>query len=147
MRFTLKTLAGIAVCAATAASLTLLLRDGANIRLAAPVICIQTVIIAAMFWGRLSALIGAVVAGVTFALWLFPPYGHLWITDPAERITLTLFELAALCVVVLAPPARSHAPSNGESALGLLSFALKTRRLRSRPTRDAGGDEEVPPLD
>lgn len=144
MRFTLKTLAGIAVCAATAASLTLLLRDGANIRLAAPVICIQTVIIAAMFWGRLSALIGAVVAGLTFALWLFPPYGHLWITDPSERITLTLFELAALCVIVLAPPSRSHAPSNSESAPKAF-FALKSGRRRRRPTQEDNSGDKLPP--
>jgi len=143
VRFVLQTMAGVAACTATAAVLTILLRDGATIRLAAPVICIQTVIIAAMFWGRLSALMGAIVAGVTFALWLYPPYGHLWINDPGERITLTLFELAALCVVVLAPPARSHASSNRESAPGL--FTLKTTRQRRRPKQDVISSDELPP--
>lgn len=146
MRFNLKTLAGVAVCTATAVVLTLLLRDGATIRLAAPVICIQTVIIAALFWGRLSALVGAVVAGITFALWLYPPYGHLWISDPAERITLTLFELAAVCIVCVSPPSRPPAASEGESGPGVF-FSLKTRRRQHRPVQDVSRDEELPTQD
>ncbi|KAA6465170.1 DUF4118 domain-containing protein [Acidobacteria bacterium AB60] len=130
VRTMLKTLAGIAVCAATAFSLTVFLRDGATIRLAAPAICIQVVIIIALFWGRTSAFIGAIIAGMTFALFLYPPYGHLWIRDPAERVSLTLFELAALCVVLLSPAARS-----GFSQQSLLSFWQGRRlgfRFRSR---------------
>ena len=146
MQISLKTLAGVAVCTATAVVLTLLLRDGATIRLAAPVLCIQTVIIATLFWGRLSALIGAIVAGLTFALWLYPPYGHLWISDPAERITLTLFELAAVCIVCVSPPARSLASSDSESGRGVF-FAFKTRRGQHRPSQDQARDQELPPQD
>lgn len=133
MRITLKKLAGTAVCAGTALSLTLFLRDGATIRLAAPVICIQVVIITALFSGRLSALIGAIIAGMTFALWLYPPYGHLWIHDPAERVTLTLFELAALGVVRLSPPGPSRpTPYQRRSAWGFLSLGLFAKRARNR---------------
>jgi K+-sensing histidine kinase KdpD len=133
VRVTLKNIAGTAVCAATALSLTLFLRDGTTIRLAAPVICIQVIIITALFSGRLSALIGAILAGVTFALLLYPPYGHLWIHDPAERITLTLFELAALCVVRLSPPDHPRAtPRKNRSLWEFLSFGLLAKRRRSR---------------
>ena len=133
MRITLKNLAGTAVCAATALSLTLFLRDGATIRLAAPAICIQVVIITALFWGRLSAFIGAIIAGMTFALWLYPPYGHLWVHDPAERVTLTLFEVAALCVVRLSPPDRSSAnPPKSGWAWVLQSLGLNGKRRQRR---------------
>ena len=140
VRITIKTLAGIAVCAATALSLTMFLRDGTTIRLAAPAICIQAVIITALFWGRTSAFIGAIIAGVTFALWLYPPYGHLWVRDPAERVTLTLFELAALCVVRLTPPDSSRtAPQNGGGSWGLhnigFSFKRQPRRTKEVVTR------------
>jgi K+-sensing histidine kinase KdpD len=99
----LKYLAGIAVCGVTALMLTFFLRGGGSIRLAAPVLCLQVVIVAALYLGRVPALIGAVIAGLTFALWLYPPYGHLWIHDPAERVVLTLFQLTALGVTQILP--------------------------------------------
>lgn len=125
MHITLRTLAGIAVCTGIAALLTVFLRDGASIRLVAPAICIQAVIITALYWGRIAALIGAIIAGLTFALWLYPPYGHLWIHDPAERITLTLFEVAALCVVTLTPPDRSGISRGASWSLHTLALKLK----------------------
>lgn len=141
MRITLKNIAGTALCAATALSLTLFLRDGATIRLAAPAICIQVVIITALFWGRTSAFIGAIIAGFTFALWLYPPYGHLWVHDPGERIMLTVFEVAALCVVRLTPPDPSSTP---EQRFGL-SWALQTLGLnrKSRQRRTAAKNDSL----
>jgi len=139
VRISTKTLAGIVVCAATAFSLTMYLRDGTTIRLAAPAICIQAVVITALFWGRTSAFLGAIIAGFTFALFLYPPYGHLWVTDPAERITLTLFELAALCVVRLSPPDRSRSARTGHSFWGLESLGIHFRRHPSRPANKAAG--------
>ena len=112
MGATLKFFAGIAVCGVSALLLTFFLRGGDSIRLAAPVLCIQVVIVSALYLGRVPALIGAVIAGMTFALWLYPPYGSLWIHDPAERVVLTLFQLTSLGVTQISPPKRrsSEAP-------------------------------------
>lgn len=140
MGVTLKNIAGTVVCAATAFSLTLFLRDGATIRLAAPAICIQVVIITALFWGRMSALIGAIIAGMTFALFLYPPYGHLWIHDPAERVMLTVFEIAALCVVRLTPPDSTNTSRRkfGWSwAIQVLGLNRKRRSSRAASKSDS----------
>jgi len=70
---------------------------------AAPMICLQAVIVAALFWGRVPGFVGALAAGLTFAIWLFPPIGSLAIQNPADRIILLLFQLAGLGVVFLSP--------------------------------------------
>ena len=146
MRTTIKNLAGIAVCAATAFALTMFLRDGTIIRLAAPAICIQAVIITALFWGRTAAFIGAIIAGFTFALWLSPPYGHLWIHDPAERVVLTLFELAALGVVVVSPRSPSGAtPHNGGSSWSFPALSFKAKRQPNRAAGTIAPNDELPP--
>jgi len=103
VRVSLKSLAGISVCSGTAVLLTIFLRDEATVRIAAPAICLQAVIITALYWGRLPALIGAAISGITFALWLFPPVGRLTIHDPSERVVLTIFLLLALAVTRLSP--------------------------------------------
>jgi K+-sensing histidine kinase KdpD len=105
LRGTLRFFAGIAVCAVTAVALTFFLRDGGTIRLAAPALSLQVVIVTALCWGRLPALIGAVIAGMAFALWLYPPYGSLWVHDPFERVVLTIFQLTALGITRLSPRA------------------------------------------
>lgn len=115
MRITLRSMAGIAVCTLAAVVLTVLLKDGGTMSLAAPVICIQVVIITALWLGRWPALIGAVIAGLMFKIWLYPPFDSLWIHDPAQRIVLTIFQLTAVAVAVISPrKARScpppHAP-------------------------------------
>jgi K+-sensing histidine kinase KdpD len=98
-----KFVAGMAVCPIVAVLLTLLLRDGDPIRLAAPAICLQVVIVTALFVGRLPAAIGAVLSAITFAVWLFPPYGSFWIHDPTERIVLALFQLTAVIIALVSP--------------------------------------------
>ena len=146
VRITLRTLVGTLVCAATAGLLTLLLRDGATIRLAAPAICIQVVVVTALFLGRTAAFIGAILAGITFALWLYPPYGHLWIHDPGERIMLTLFEVFALCVALIAPPRPSRAAVYSRSSSpGLHSLRLYVRRRSRLKAADTASQDRVPP--
>lgn len=103
MRPAVKFIAGMAVCPAAAVFLTFYLRGGDTIKLAAPAICLQIVIVTALFLGRVPAMIGAVLAGFTFALLLYPPYGSLWIHDPTERIVITLFQLVALIVALVSP--------------------------------------------
>jgi K+-sensing histidine kinase KdpD len=103
MRTSLKSIFGIAACAGTAVLLTVFLKDGEDIRPAAPAICLQAVIFTSVYWGRLSGIIGSITASLTFAIFLFPPIGSMAIHDPTERVMLTLFQLAALVVFFISP--------------------------------------------
>jgi K+-sensing histidine kinase KdpD len=103
MRTNLKLLFGIAACVGTAVLLTIFLKDGEDVRPAAPAICLQAVIFASVYWGRLSGIIGSITASLTFDIFLFPPIGSMAIHDPIERVMLTLFQLAALGVFFISP--------------------------------------------
>lgn len=142
MRGALRLFAGIAVCTVTAALLSILLRDGATIRLAAPVICIQVVIVTAVCWGRWPALIGAVMAGFTFALLLYPPYGSLWIHDPAERVVLTLFQLIALAITQILP---RSLPSSMWPRYEAHSFGFRLKRQSTRKPGNAIRGDGIAP--
>lgn len=103
MRPNLKSLLGIAACIGTAVVLTIFLKDGEDVRPAAPAICLQAVIFVSVYWGRFSGIIGSIAASLTFDIFLFPPIGSMAIHDPTERFMLTLFQLAALAVFLLSP--------------------------------------------
>jgi K+-sensing histidine kinase KdpD len=103
MRTNLKSFFGITACVGTAVLLTIFLRDGEDVRPAAPAICLQAVIFASVYWGRLSGIIGSVSASLTFDIFLFPPIGSMAIRDPLERAMLMLFQLAALGVFLISP--------------------------------------------
>lgn len=103
MRTSLKSIFGIAACAGTAVLLTICLKDGEDIRPAAPAICLQAVIFVSVYWGRFSGIIGSIAASLTFDIFLFPPIGSMAIHDPTERFMLTLFQLAALGVFLVSP--------------------------------------------
>jgi K+-sensing histidine kinase KdpD len=100
---TLRSCLGVVLCTFTAGLLSVLLIDGPETRLAAPAICLQGVIVTSLFCGRLAGLIGSATAGLTFALWLFPPIGSLVISNPADRMVLTLFQLTAVLAALLSP--------------------------------------------
>jgi uncharacterized protein DUF4118 len=100
----LKYLGGIAFCVGSAIFLSVLMNDDADIRLAAPFICIFVVVLAAFLWGRLAAILGAVAADVTFCFVLFPPLGSIRVNDPVERKMLVAFQVVAICLSFLAPP-------------------------------------------
>jgi two-component system sensor histidine kinase KdpD len=115
MRFPLKSSLGLAACSVAASLLIIVLQDGRDVRLAAPAVCLQVVILTALFFGRWPALIGSVLASLTFALFLFPPLGSLAIDDPRERAALTLFQLFSVFVAYLSPstPPRALPGQNG----------------------------------
>ncbi len=142
VRETLKSLAGIAACTVTAALLSLFLRDGATIRLAAPLICIQVVILTALCGGRWPALIGAVMAGFTFALLLYPPYGSLWVHDPGERIVLTIFQLIALGITQISP---RSSPQSIWPTYEVHKHFFSAKRKPTRTSGDATRNESTPP--
>ena len=103
MHVALKSVFGIGACAGVAVLLSMFLDDSPDARLAAPAICLQVVIAATLYWGRLAGLIGSVIATLTFETLLFPPVGSFVVPDPTERTMLILFQLSAIGVVLLSP--------------------------------------------
>jgi|HubBroStandDraft_6_1064221.scaffolds.fasta_scaffold36984_3 K+-sensing histidine kinase KdpD len=103
MRTVLNSCLGISACAGVAVLLSMFLGDSTDARLVAPSICLQVVIAATLYWGRMAGLIGAVAATVIFELLLFPPLGRFAVSDPTERAVLISFQLAAIGVVLMSP--------------------------------------------
>ncbi len=99
---------GAGFCAGVAALLCAFTNDGWEFRLSAPIICLQSIILASLFWGRLSGLAGGILAGLTFAIWLFPPVGRLAVDNPMDRMMLLFFGLGALVIVLLSPTGTSR---------------------------------------
>ncbi len=98
----LKCSLGVGFCVATAVLLSVFLRGAESIRFVAPMICLQVVIVVSLHWGRLTGLIGSVLASLTFDIFLFPPSG-LAIHDSTERLMLLLLLGGAVCVAALVP--------------------------------------------
>lgn len=80
------------------------MNDDSDVRLVAPFICLFAVTMAAFFWGRITAFLGAVGASVTFCFLLFPPLGSIRVADPNQRVAIIAFLLLAVFAVHLAPP-------------------------------------------
>ena len=99
---------GAGFCTGVAALLCAFTNDGWEFRLSAPIICLQTIILASLFWGRLAGLTGGISAGLTFAIWLFPPIGSLAIHSPVDRMMLLAFVLGAVVIVLLSPTGTSR---------------------------------------
>ncbi len=109
MPIALKSFLGIAICAGVAVGLSIFLEDAGEIRLAAPFLCLGVLFLTTSFCGRLSGLIGSVVASLAFAYLLFAPRGSFEVGEPAGRTSLILSQLAAIGVILSAP--RNSAPA------------------------------------
>ena len=120
-----------AVCAGAAVLLCALMNNGWEFRVAAPMICLQAVIIVSLFWGRVPGIVGAVSAGIIFSVWLFPPIGTPIIQNASDRVILLLFQLAGLGIVFLSP----RDPSRMEFGTG--SNRLLLRRLGKHRNRNS----------
>ena len=103
MHFNLKLCLGVLVCWGVAAFLTFFLDDSGELRLAAPVICLLVLIPTATYCGRVAGLIGSVGASMLLAMRLYSPYGSLAIDDPAARVMMTVCQVSAVVVVMIAP--------------------------------------------
>ena len=101
--FSATSLLAIALCGGTASLASFLLR-GDPIGYAVPLMFLLVVIPIAQLWGALSGILAAVIAGVAFAVMLFPPFGSLAVRDTVDRITLVAFELAAVGTAYLSSP-------------------------------------------
>jgi K+-sensing histidine kinase KdpD len=100
----LKSVCGVVFCVSTAAWLSLVMNDDADLRLAAPLICLFAVLLAAFVWGRAAGILGAVGASVVFAIYLFPPIGNFRVNSPDERVIIFTFVVIAVAATFLAPP-------------------------------------------
>lgn len=105
MRPRLNLLRGMAFCICAAVVLSLLMNDDPDVRTMAPFICLFAVTMAAFLWGRITAILGAIGAGVTFCYFLFPPLGSIRVANPHQRVAIVTFLLLAILAVRLAPPA------------------------------------------
>jgi K+-sensing histidine kinase KdpD len=55
-------------------------------------------------WGRAAAILGAAAATLIFDLFLFPPVGHIYVSDPVERLALVLLAWSAVVAALMTPP-------------------------------------------
>jgi K+-sensing histidine kinase KdpD len=101
---------GVAICSAAAVILCLLLNEGRETRLAAPAMCLLVVIVTTIYLGRLAGIIGAAAASCVLAVFLYSPYGTLYVEEHAARMMLNFFLIGAIVVTFLVP---RHAGGDG----------------------------------
>jgi K+-sensing histidine kinase KdpD len=77
---------------------------GDPIGYAVPLMFLLVVIPIAQLWGALSGILAAIIAGMAFAVILFPPFGSVAVQGTMDRITLVAFELAAVGAAYLSSP-------------------------------------------
>jgi Domain of unknown function (DUF4118) len=93
-------LVAITLCAGIAGFLCLLLSD-VSARWIAPLLFLLATIPIAHLWGTKAGIIGAAVANLIFAVFLFPPIGRLAVRGATDRIILISFQLCAIGVAYL----------------------------------------------
>ncbi len=115
MRAKIKTFIGVVVCSSAALMLALFLNESRETRLAAPAMCLLVVIVTTIYFGRLAGILGAVAASCVLAVFLYSPFGSLYVEEHRARTMLNLFLIGAVAVVFLVPqrPAREGAERPG----------------------------------
>ena len=83
-------------------ALAIFLRDY-PVKRAVPSIFVLVLVLINHLAGRLATLLAAFVAGLTFAVYLFEPYGSLAVWNATDRIVLSCFAVVALVLAYLAP--------------------------------------------
>ncbi len=96
-------LGGVAICSTAAVVVCLLLNEGRDTRLAAPAMCLLVVIVTTVYLGRLAGILGAAVASCVLAVFLYSPFGTLYVKEHAARTMLNLFLIGAVAVTLLVP--------------------------------------------
>ena len=94
---------GVALCSGAAIVFCLLLNEGRETRLAAPAMCLLVVIVTTVYLGRLAGILGAAVASCVLAVFLYSPFGTLYVKEHAARTMLNLFLIGAVAVTLLVP--------------------------------------------
>ncbi len=104
MRANLRPVVGIAMCASAAMVLSVFLDGSRDTRLAAPPMCLLVVIVTTIYLGRMAGILGAAAASCVLAVFLYSPFGNLYVEEHAARTMLNLFLIGALAVALLVPP-------------------------------------------
>lgn len=103
VRANLKLAIGVAVCSLAALVLALFLNESRETRLAAPPMCLLVVIVTTIYFGRLAGILGAAAASCVLAVFLYSPFGSLYVEEHAARTMLNLFLVGAAVVAFLVP--------------------------------------------
>ena len=103
---------GVAICSAAAVVVCLLLNEGRETRLAAPAMCLLVVIVTTIYLGRLAGILGAAAASCVLAVFLYSPFGTLYVQEHAARTMLNLFLIGAVAVTLLVPRRSGGAPAS-----------------------------------
>ena len=101
--FPQNSLTGVALCTALAGLLALFLHND-PVRSIVPLLFLLVLIPVAHLWGASSCIIGACIATVIFACFLYPPIGSLLVQDTNDRIILTACHFIAIPVAYLSSP-------------------------------------------
>lgn len=96
-----KAVFGIAFCAASAVLLSFLAQEDPVLKPIAPLLVLLVVIPTADFAGSRSAVVGATLASLIFAILLFPPSGRLAVHDPKDLLILMAFQMGSMAVSYL----------------------------------------------
>ena len=108
MSTALRPSAGIGICIGAAALLCAFLNNTVETRFVAPAVLLQAVILVALYFGRISALIGSLGISLILTLFLFPPVGSVLIHNRTEGAMLLLFQLASILIAWMSPNLRSR---------------------------------------
>lgn len=76
--------------------MSLLVQDDPILRPVAPLLVLLVVISTAQLSGIRSARIGATIATLIFAVFLFPPLGSLAVHDPKHRVIVISFQMGSM---------------------------------------------------
>ena len=95
--------AGVVLCGAAAVFLCLFMDQGRESRLAAPAMCLLVVIVTAIYLGRLAGIFGAATASCILAMFMYSPFGSLYVEEHAARMMLNLLLVGAVAVTLLVP--------------------------------------------
>jgi K+-sensing histidine kinase KdpD len=97
---------GTCLCVFVSGVITALSRNS-SIKTLVPIMFLWLIIFVALKFGSLAAALGTLIAGGTFAFYLFAPFHSLLVADPIARGNLMSMVLLGLIVAHFLPP-----PSN-----------------------------------
>jgi K+-sensing histidine kinase KdpD len=106
--YRLNTFLGILSCAAAAGCLITFFR-GSSFRPFLPILFLTVIVLVALRFGTLAGILGTMVAGLLFAVFLFEPTRSLEVSNSAERSNLIWMVVGGVAASeLLGNPSRSR---------------------------------------
>jgi len=94
---------GISLCVFASSMITALSRHS-SIKAIVPIMFLSVIVFIALKFGSLAAALGTLIAGGTFAFFLFAPFHSLLIDDPSARGNVMWMVLLGLIAAHFLPP-------------------------------------------